>query len=118
MGPSLVLPAARFDLAALGELLSDPSRVTMLLALMDGSRRPASELSQLAGVAPSVLRAGEHADCIDPRGVGGPPCTASAHGPLAGASGPRPRPDLLPAPRRRARRRPPRRPREEAPRTP
>jgi DNA-binding transcriptional ArsR family regulator len=49
-----VLPAARFDLASFGELVSDPSRVAMLLALMDGAARPASELARLAGIAPST----------------------------------------------------------------
>lgn len=49
-----VLPAARFDLATFGELVSDPSRVAMLLALMDGAARPASELARLAGIAPST----------------------------------------------------------------
>ena len=42
--------AVRFDLANLGELIADPSRVAMLLALMDGTTRPASELARTAGV--------------------------------------------------------------------
>jgi DNA-binding transcriptional ArsR family regulator len=54
MSRDLVLPAARFDLASFGELVSDPSRVTILLALMDGSARPATELAELAGVAPAT----------------------------------------------------------------
>ncbi|MGO8996609.1 MAG: ArsR/SmtB family transcription factor [Polyangiaceae bacterium] len=48
------IPAARFDIASFGELVSDPSRVAMLLSLMDGLARPASELASLAGVAPST----------------------------------------------------------------
>jgi DNA-binding transcriptional ArsR family regulator len=50
----LVLPSARFDIAGFGELIADPSRVTMLLALMDGRARPASELARLAGIAPAT----------------------------------------------------------------
>ncbi len=46
--------AAHFDLAHLGELIADPSRVAMLLALMDGTRRPASELARAAGVTAST----------------------------------------------------------------
>jgi DNA-binding transcriptional ArsR family regulator len=48
------LPSARFDVATFGELVSDPSRVAMLLSLMDGLARPASELATLAGVSPST----------------------------------------------------------------
>jgi DNA-binding transcriptional ArsR family regulator len=51
---SLVLPASRFDLATFGELVSDPSRVAMLLSLMDGAARPATELASLAGVTPAT----------------------------------------------------------------
>ena len=40
----------QFDIAAFGELTSDPSRVRMLLSLMDGQARPASELAKIAGV--------------------------------------------------------------------
>jgi DNA-binding transcriptional ArsR family regulator len=54
MSRDLVLPAARFDLASFGELVSEPSRVTMLLSLMDGAARPATELAGLAGVAPAT----------------------------------------------------------------
>lgn len=54
---SSLLNAARFDIASFGELISDPSRVSMLLALMDGSARPASELARLAGVAGSTASA-------------------------------------------------------------
>jgi DNA-binding transcriptional ArsR family regulator len=46
--------SARFDVATFGELVSDPSRVAMLLALMDGLARPASELASLANVTPST----------------------------------------------------------------
>ena len=50
----IVLPDSRFDVASFGELLSDPSRVTMLLSLMDGRARPAAELAQLAGIKPQT----------------------------------------------------------------
>jgi DNA-binding transcriptional ArsR family regulator len=48
------IPSARFDIASFGELVSDPSRVAMLLSLMDGLARPASELARIAGVTPST----------------------------------------------------------------
>ena len=48
------IPGARFGMATFGELVSDPSRVTMLLSLMDGLARPASELASLAGVTAST----------------------------------------------------------------
>jgi DNA-binding transcriptional ArsR family regulator len=54
--PSLHLdiPSARFDMASFGEAVSDPSRVAMLLSLMDGLARPASELARIAGIASST----------------------------------------------------------------
>jgi DNA-binding transcriptional ArsR family regulator len=45
-------PATRWSLAHFGELVGDPSRVAMLLSLMDGESRPASELAAIAGVTP------------------------------------------------------------------
>jgi DNA-binding transcriptional ArsR family regulator len=48
------IPSARFDIASFGDLVSEPSRVAMLLSLMDGQARPASELATIAGVAPST----------------------------------------------------------------
>jgi DNA-binding transcriptional ArsR family regulator len=48
------IPSARFGIASFGELLRDPSRVAMLLSLMDGLARPASELAAIAGVARST----------------------------------------------------------------
>ncbi len=48
------LPQTRFDIASFGELVSDPSRVAMLLSLMDGQARPASELASIAGVTPQT----------------------------------------------------------------
>jgi DNA-binding transcriptional ArsR family regulator len=48
----------RFDIANFAELLSEPSRVAMLLSLMHGLQRPASELAALAGV--SQPTASEH----------------------------------------------------------
>jgi DNA-binding transcriptional ArsR family regulator len=49
-----VLSSARFDLTSFGELVSDPSRVALLLALMDGSACPATELASIAGVPRST----------------------------------------------------------------
>jgi DNA-binding transcriptional ArsR family regulator len=53
-GVHAIVPSARFDMANFGELVSDPSRVAMLLSLMDGLARPASELAAIAGVARST----------------------------------------------------------------
>lgn len=50
-------PNTRFDIANFGELLSDPSRVAMLLSLMHGLTRPASELAEIAGVTPATASA-------------------------------------------------------------
>jgi DNA-binding transcriptional ArsR family regulator len=47
-------PSARFDIAAFGEVVADPSRAAMLLSLMDGLERPASELARIAGVSAST----------------------------------------------------------------
>jgi DNA-binding transcriptional ArsR family regulator len=44
----------RFELARFGELVGDPSRAAMLLSLIDGCERPASELAAVAGVTPST----------------------------------------------------------------
>ncbi|WP_394838030.1 winged helix-turn-helix domain-containing protein [Pendulispora rubella] len=54
MPHELVLLASRFDVANFGELVSDPSRVIMLLSLMDDRARPATELAQLAGITPQT----------------------------------------------------------------
>ncbi|MDX1432190.1 MAG: winged helix-turn-helix domain-containing protein [Gammaproteobacteria bacterium] len=45
---------SRYRVAELGALLADPVRAGMLLALMDGTVRPAGELARMAGVAPST----------------------------------------------------------------
>ncbi len=50
-------PITRYQLAEVGALLSDPSRAAILLALMDGSARPAGELSLLAGISPATASA-------------------------------------------------------------
>lgn len=50
-------PSARFLIAGFGELVADPSRVAMLLSLLHGLARPASELARIAGVAPSTASA-------------------------------------------------------------
>src|SRR5258707_15008451 len=52
--PPTVMPAARYELASFGELLGDASRAAMLLSLMDGRARPATELAELAGITPST----------------------------------------------------------------
>lgn len=44
-------PTTPYRLAELGALLADPARAAILLALMDGSARPAGELAARAGVA-------------------------------------------------------------------
>ncbi|MGQ0508786.1 MAG: ArsR/SmtB family transcription factor [Myxococcaceae bacterium] len=49
-----VVPGARFDLVHFGELIGDASRAAMLLSLMDGQQRPASEMASLAGVSAST----------------------------------------------------------------
>jgi DNA-binding transcriptional ArsR family regulator len=51
-------PVTRFQLAEIGSLLADPARAAMLLALMDGSARPAGELAAVADIAAST--ASEH----------------------------------------------------------
>jgi DNA-binding transcriptional ArsR family regulator len=43
-------PTTRHRLAEIGGLIADPARAGILLALMDGSARPAGELGELAGV--------------------------------------------------------------------
>jgi DNA-binding transcriptional ArsR family regulator len=44
-------------LSHLGALLADPGRAAMLWALMDGSARPAGELTLIAGLSPSAASA-------------------------------------------------------------
>lgn len=51
---AIALPDSRFDVASFGELVSDPSRVAILLSLMDGQARPASELARIARIAPQT----------------------------------------------------------------
>jgi DNA-binding transcriptional ArsR family regulator len=52
-----LLPAVRHDIADLCALLAEPSRVAMLLALMDGSARPAGELARVARVSAQTASA-------------------------------------------------------------
>ncbi|MEO5559925.1 MAG: metalloregulator ArsR/SmtB family transcription factor [Dokdonella sp.] len=47
-------PTTRHRLAELGALLAEPARAGILLALMDGSSRPAGELGEIVGVAPAT----------------------------------------------------------------
>lgn len=58
---TLSMPAAAAptpaQLARLGALLADPSRAAMLLALMDGTMRPAGELAHAAGIGAATASA-------------------------------------------------------------
>ncbi|QNK03063.1 ArsR/SmtB family transcription factor [Dyella telluris] len=42
---------SRYQLAEIGALLAEPARAAMLLALIDGTMRPAGELARVAGVS-------------------------------------------------------------------
>ncbi|MEI6003321.1 helix-turn-helix transcriptional regulator, partial [Paraburkholderia bengalensis] len=44
-------------LSHIGALLADPGRAAMLWALMDGTARPAGELTLIAGLSPSAASA-------------------------------------------------------------
>lgn len=62
MGAIMPLPATdetrHFPgLARVAALLADPGRAAMLWALMDGSARPAGELTMIAGLSPSAASA-------------------------------------------------------------
>ena len=48
---------SRYQLAELGALLAEPARAAMLLALLDGSARPAGELARVAGVGAATASA-------------------------------------------------------------
>jgi DNA-binding transcriptional ArsR family regulator len=50
-------PLNRYQLAELGALLAEPARAAMLLALMDGSARPAGELARAADVGAATASA-------------------------------------------------------------
>ncbi|MHB1059421.1 MAG: metalloregulator ArsR/SmtB family transcription factor [Rhodanobacter sp.] len=50
-------PLNRYQLAELGTLLAEPARAAMLLALADGTSRPAGELAQAAGITPATASA-------------------------------------------------------------
>jgi DNA-binding transcriptional ArsR family regulator len=50
-------PLTRYQLAELGALLAEPARAAILLALMDGTTRPAGELAQIAGVSAATASA-------------------------------------------------------------
>jgi len=53
-------PTTRHRLAEIGALLAEPARAGILLALIDGSARPAGELATLAGIAPATASAHLH----------------------------------------------------------
>lgn len=48
---------SRYQLAEIGALLAEPARAAMLLALTDGTARPADELAQAAGVGAATASA-------------------------------------------------------------
>ena len=50
-------PLNRYQLAELGALLAEPARAAMLLALVDGTARPAGELAQVAGIGAATASA-------------------------------------------------------------
>jgi DNA-binding transcriptional ArsR family regulator len=50
-------PLNRYQLAELGSLLAEPARAAILLALMDGTMRPAGELADIAGVGAATASA-------------------------------------------------------------
>jgi DNA-binding transcriptional ArsR family regulator len=50
-------PLNRYQLAELGALLAEPARAAILLALMDGTMRPAGELARIAGVSAATASA-------------------------------------------------------------
>lgn len=52
-----VSPLNRYQLAELGALLAEPARAAILLALMDGTMRPAGELAAVAGVSAATASA-------------------------------------------------------------
>jgi DNA-binding transcriptional ArsR family regulator len=51
---SVVDRRAHYELADLGDAVGDSSRAAILVALMGGVARPATELARIAGVAPST----------------------------------------------------------------
>lgn len=50
-------PLNRYQLAELGAMLAEPARAAILLALMDGTMRPAGELAEIAGVSAATASA-------------------------------------------------------------
>ena len=50
-------PLNRYQLAELGAMLAEPARAAILLALMDGTMRPAGELAEVAGVSAATASA-------------------------------------------------------------
>jgi DNA-binding transcriptional ArsR family regulator len=50
-------PLNRYQLAELGALLAESARAAILLALMDGTMRPAGELARIAGVSAATASA-------------------------------------------------------------
>ena len=50
-------PLSRYQLAELGSLIAEPARAAILLALIDGTARPAGELAKIAGVGAATASA-------------------------------------------------------------
>lgn len=53
-------PLNRYQLAEIGSLLAEPARAAMLLALADGTSRPAGELARIAGISAATASAHLH----------------------------------------------------------
>jgi len=51
------ISSSRYQLAEIGALLAEPARAAMLLALIDGTARPAGELARAAGVSAATASA-------------------------------------------------------------
>ena len=56
-------PISRYHLAEVAGLLAEPARAAILIALLDGSARPATELSRLSGVAAATASTHLHKLC-------------------------------------------------------
>jgi DNA-binding transcriptional ArsR family regulator len=56
-------PISRYHLAEVAGLLAEPARAAIMIALLDGSARPATELSRLSGVAAATASAHLHKLC-------------------------------------------------------
>lgn len=55
--PARIVPVAEPDIAAVASTIGDPVRALILMTLLDGTERPASELALRAGTSPSACTA-------------------------------------------------------------